>query len=135
MSIQRALASASFALNALTYTLIDGMTLTPGKAPGGYLAFFSMDQTFADPVSGAAFLRTQIFENGVGIDHSVRRLDADNSIDAAQIPILGSAFVDPEDGETVEVRYLELPAFGGLYIFGDLHNLVVIEVQAGYRVV
>jgi len=106
MSIERALASASFALDDLVYTQINGMTLTPGKAPGGYLAFFSMDQTFADPVSGAAFLRTQIFDNGVGLGHSIRRLDADNSIDAAQIPTIGSAFVDPEDGEVVEVRYL-----------------------------
>ncbi len=75
MSIERALATGSLALNALVYTLIDGMTLTPGKAPGGYLAFFSMDQTFSAPASGSASLRTQIFENGVGIDHSVRRLD------------------------------------------------------------
>ncbi len=108
MAIQRALASASLALDALSYTLIDGMTLTPGKAPGGggYLAFFSMDQTFADPVSGTAQLDTQIFENGVGLGHSIRRLAGENSIDAAQIPTLGSAFVDPEDGETIEVRYL-----------------------------
>ncbi len=105
MSIERALATGSLALNALVYTLIDGMTLTPGKAPGGYLAFFSMDQTFSDPASGSASLRTQIFENGVGLGHSIRRLDAENSIDAAQIPTLGSAFVDPEDGEVVEVRY------------------------------
>ena len=106
MSIERALATGSLALDETTFTLLDAMTLTPGKSPGGYLAFFSMDQTFADPVSGAAFLNTQIFENGVGIASSNRQLHADNSIDAAQIPTLGSAFVDPEDGEAIEVRYL-----------------------------
>jgi hypothetical protein len=95
----QATATADDSTSSTSYTLLGGMTLTPGA--GDYLLLFS---TSADGPSGTrpAFA---VFVNGAILQHTERTIDQEPSIPNTEMPVFIAAKVSPGPGEVVEIRW------------------------------
>jgi len=98
-----AVAAGSTTTTNGAYTVLGGMTLTPGA--GDYLAFFT--SSFENDTSGSnqQMLHT-IFDNGVQITHTERNATSESSIPDTPVPAATHGYVAGlGDAEAVDIRW------------------------------
>ncbi|MFQ5908655.1 MAG: DUF2341 domain-containing protein [Thermoplasmata archaeon] len=120
--VSQANATADDTLASATYTLLNGMTLTPGA--GDYLLLFS---TSSDGPGGArpAFA---VFVNGAILQHTERTIDQESSIPNTEMPVFIAAKVSPGAGQPVEIRWARQAGTGT--IVAHERTLTLIKTDA-----
>src|SRR3989344_1769195 len=97
--VSQATATADTTLNSGTYTVLDGMSLSP--AAGTYLALFS---TSADGPSDS-IIDTKLFVDGLPVDHTERSMTQESSIPYTAFAHGILAKVTPTAGQAGEVKW------------------------------
>lgn len=121
MTIERAFQSGSTTLDQISYTQVNGMTLTPGA--GNFLAVFSMDVEYSSS-PGSEILKIAIYVNNVIQDHSEREIQQNSSITGMSCPVITSAYVTPGASQVVEVKYVASSASNPM--FGTKRELTLL---------
>src|SRR3989344_6060340 len=106
--VSQATATADTTLDSATYTLLDGMSLSP--AAGTYLALFS---TSADGPSDS-IIDTSLFVGGVQVAHTERSNTQEASIPTTEFAHAILAKVTPTAGQAVEVRWRKTGGTGNI---------------------
>ena len=102
MTIESAKVATSTTLNQVSWTQVNGMTITPGA--GNFLAVFTMECEYSSS-SGSETLEIAIFVNGVEQSHTIRTIQQNSSLSNMNIGIGTTCYVQPGAGQVVEVRY------------------------------
>ncbi len=102
MAILRAAATASFTLDALTPTLIDGLTLTPAADDYQLLATIEVDSF---TTGGGDLQEFSVFVGGVLVNSSIRQIQEEASLNIGIMTIALNAKVSPNGSQAVEIRF------------------------------
>lgn len=116
MTIERAFASASDALDQTSLTQVDSMVISNPPA-GEYLCLFSAEIFTHSSATDAQRTSFSVFVGGVEVDYSTRHYEEDSSINNAYLPMFIACEVNPNGSQDVEVKYIAASAASPLLAY------------------